>query len=421
MFEFLKNILAGRNDFASGGLLLMIIGGVSVWLRAVPERLWHWTVRQSTMVITVTDDDAAFVWVKEWFLEQEFLKRIRHLDLDTTLRNERIAMIPAPGKHWFWFGRRPFEVWFSRMENAHERGGRRTESLTFRTFGRNRASLQRFVDDVVQCHIKRQGVQSYLYVYNDGWDYVAGYAARMLDSVVLEPGEKEHLLQDVAQFRRSKQRYQRLGVPYHRGYLFYGPPGTGKTSLVSALAAHFGLSVYIVNLADFSDRSLMSAINDVPAHSVLLFEDIDCMRNSQARVGADSVNGLNGPVTLGAKENVATQNGVTLSGLLNVLDGFHAPTGVLFVMTTNHVEKLDPALLRPGRIDYKLCLGRASDHQKVELYRRFFPDSSEEEAWDFVEASRSAETMAEFQGLLLALEQGEERLDRPAECRRIRA
>lgn len=420
MFETLRSMLTGRNEFASGGLLLMIIGGVSVWLRAIPEKLWQWFVRQTTMMITVKDDDAAFIWVKEWFLEQKFLKRIRHLDLDTTLRNERIAMIPAPGKHWFWFGDRPFEVWFSRTDNTRERGGRRVESLTFRTFGRDRAILQRFVDDVVQCHIRRQGVQSYLYVYNDGWGYVEGYSARMLDSVVLEPGEKEHLLQDVAQFQRSKQRYQRLGVPYHRGYLFYGPPGTGKTSLVSALAAHFGLSVYIVNLADFSDRSLMSAINDVPAHSVLLFEDIDCMRSSQPRTGANSGTGQNASVAVSNKENVSTQNGVTLSGLLNVLDGFHAPTGVLFVMTTNHVEKLDQALLRPGRIDYKLCLGKASDHQKVELYRRFFPDSLDEEAWEFVEASRSAETMAEFQGLLLALEQGDGTLDLMATSHEIR-
>ena len=247
-----------------------------------------------------------------------------------------------------------------------------------------------------------------------------GYSARMLDSVVLEPGEKEHLLQDVAQFRRSKQRYQRLGVPYHRGYLFYGPPGTGKTSLVSALAAHFGLSVYIVNLSDFSDRSLMSAVNQVPAHSVLLFEDIDCMKGGQSRGGVDSANGQSGPVTLSTKENVPTRMEL-LSGLLNVLDGFYAPTGVLFVMTTNHVEKLDQALLRPGRIDYKLCLGKASDHQKVELYRRFFPGSLEVEAWEFVGASRSAETMAEFQGLLLALEQGEGCLDIMAERQKIQA
>jgi mitochondrial chaperone BCS1 len=411
MFQILKTMLTGRNEFASGGLLLMIIGALSVWLRAVPEKLWHWIISQTTMIVTVKDDDPAFVWVKEWFLEQGFLKRIRRVDLDTTLRNERIAMIPSPGKHWFWFGGRPFEAWFFRSENTHERSGRRIESLTFRTVGRNRASLQCFVDDVVRCHIKRQGVQSYLYMYNDGWDYVEGYSPRVLDSVVLEPGEKEHLLQDVAQFRRSKQRYQRLGVPYHRGYLLYGPPGTGKTSLVSALAAYFGLSIYTVNLADFSDRSLMVAVNDVPRNSVLLFEDIDCMRGSQSRGGTETGGGQKGSAMLSAKENTSTQNGITLSGLLNILDGFHAPTGVLFVMTTNHVEKLDQALLRPGRIDYKLYLGKASHHQKLELFRRFFPESSEMEAREFVEASRSVETMAEFQGLLLALEQEEGRLD----------
>jgi chaperone BCS1 len=246
-------------------------------------------------------------------------------------------------------------------------------------------------------------------MYNDGWGYVESYSPRVLDSVVLEPGEKEHLLQDVAQFRRSKQRYERLGVPYHRGYLLHGPPGTGKTSLVSALAAYFGLSIYTVNLADFSDRSLMAAVNDVPRNSVLLFEDIDCMRGSQSRAKASASGRESGSAV--TKETASTQNGITLSGLLNVLDGFHAPTGVLFVMTTNHVEELDQALLRPGRIDYKLYLGRASDHQKLELYRRFFPDSSEMEAREFVEASRSVETMAEFQGLLLALAQVEGRLD----------
>ncbi|MGA9475781.1 MAG: AAA family ATPase [Terriglobales bacterium] len=411
MLQILKSMLTGRNEFASGGLLLMLIGGLSVYLRAVPEGIWYWTVTQTTMMITVKDDDAAFIWVKEWFLDQEFLKRIRQVDLDTTLRNERIAMIPAPGKHWFWYAGRPFEVWFSRTESTRERMGKRVESLTFRTIGRKRAFLQHFVDDIVKCHIKRQGVQSYLYAYNDGWDYVEGYSPRVLASVVLELGEKEHLLQDMAQFRKSRQRYERLGVPYHRGYLFYGPPGTGKTSLVSALAAHFGLSIYMVNLADFSDRNLLNAVNQVPANSVLLFEDIDCMRGAGSRAAASSSDAQKHLAGSSTKENASTLNGVTLSGLLNVLDGFCAPHGVLFVMTTNHVEKLDEALLRPGRIDYRLFMGAASDHQKVELYRRFFPDSSDFEARAFVEASRSAETMAEFQGLLLALEQGEKHLE----------
>ena len=412
MLQFLKNMLTGRNEFASGGLLLMIIGGLSVYLRAVPETIWYWIVMQTTMMITVKDDDVAFVWVKEWFLEQQFLKRIRQVDLDTTLRNERIAMIPAPGKHWFWYGGRPFEVWFSRSDNSHERAGRRTESLTFRTLGRRRSFLQHFVDDVVRCHLKRLGVQSYLYTYNDGWDYVEGYAPRALESVVLEPGEKDQLLRDIARFRKSRRRYECLGVPYHRGYLFYGPPGTGKTSLVSALAAHFGFSIYTVNLADFNDRNLMNAVNQVPANSMLLFEDIDCMSSSQCRSGEDSRRGTAEKAGQGSKDGTATLNGVTLSGLLNVLDGFYAPHGVLFVMTTNHVEKLDKALLRPGRIDYRLFLGTASDCQKMELYRRFFPEASDFEAREFVEASRSAETMAEFQGLLLAFEQEGKRFER---------
>lgn len=396
MIEFLKHVLNGQNQFASGGLLLMLIGAIGAYLRSIPEKLWYWIVSQTTMMITVKDDDAAFVWVKEWFLDQAFLKRVRRIDLDTTLQGERVALIPAPGLHWFWHAGRPFQVWFTRTESAKERTTRRMESLTFRTVGRKQVFLRQFVDDVVRSHNRRRGVQSWLYTYNDGWDYSENYTPRLLESVVLQPGDKECLLADVTRFRNSKQRYLRLGVPYHRGYLLYGPPGTGKTSLVSALAAHFGLSVYCVNLTEFNDRSLMSAVSQVPRNSVLLFEDIDCMKGGQKREstgGADKQDGK--------KDNIT--NAVTLSGLLNVLDGFFAPTGVLFMMTTNHIETLDPALLRPGRIDYRLYLGKASDAQKVDLYLRFFPDASESEARDFIRSCGSSETMADFQGLLLGI------------------
>jgi chaperone BCS1 len=145
----------------------------------------------------------------------------------------------------------------------------------------------------------------------------------------------------------------------------------------------------------------MKAVNDVPRKSILLFEDIDCMKNRQSRK-TDTSDRSSADA---ANKNPEAAGGVTLSGLLNVLDGFHAPSGVLFVMTTNHVEKLDAALLRPGRIDYRLYMGKASDQQKVELFQRFFPEASELEAWAFVDTARSVETMAEFQGMLLALEQ----------------
>jgi len=169
MFEFLKHVLSGQNQFASGGLLLMVIGSVGAFLRGVPEQLWSLLVQQTTMMITVSDDDDSFVWVKEWFLEQKFLKRIRRVDLDTSLRGAEMALIPAPGRHFFWRGRLPFWVWFYRSEDTKGRSQRRIESLTFRTIGRDQAVLKRFVDEIVACHHSKRRVASYLYVYDEGW------------------------------------------------------------------------------------------------------------------------------------------------------------------------------------------------------------------------------------------------------------
>jgi hypothetical protein len=342
IFKFVKGALAGQNQFASGGLLLMIVGAIGVYVRSLPLRLWSWVIHQTTMMLTVTDDDTAFEWIKEWFLEQKFMKRVRWLDLDTSLRGDDAALIPAPGNHR-------------------------------------------------------------LYHYDESWKYVQAYTPRVLDSVILKPGEKEHLVEDIRIFRASYERYSKLGVPYHRGYLLYGPPGTGKTSLVSALGAKFGMSIYAMNLTELNDRTLKIAIGSVPANSIILFEDIDCMKagNRRPETGEWAVKGVQIPGS--EKVDPADRLGVTLSGLLNVVDGFHAPENVLFVMTTNKIEALDPALLRPGRIDYKLFLGNADRAQKIELYCRFFPQASEYEGVEFVE-SHFAETMAEFQGLLLGLE-----------------
>jgi chaperone BCS1 len=406
MLAFIKHLLSTQNQFASGGLMLMIFGSIGVFLRSLPNELWDWIVRQTTMLITVKDEDQAFQWVKEWFLEQEFLVKVRRVDLDTTLRGRALALIPAPGRHLFWHAGRPFWVWFYRSEDTKGRSQRRVESLTFRTLGRRQEFLQRFVREIAMCHHSK--VTTCLYVFDDYcWTYVQAYSPRLLDSVILKPGEKEHICEDILRFRASRDRYRRLGIPYHRGYLLYGPPGTGKTSLVSALSSHFGMAVYLVNLTEFNDRTLKSAMNDVPENSVLLFEDIDSMR-----VGDRREDTANRTAEAARKAAAVAQQGVTLSGLLNVLDGFHAPENVLFVMTTNHIEALDPALLRPGRIDYKLYLGEAIEWQRIELYRRFFPSAGLAEAKEFAEA-HAVRTMAEFQGLLLGLDQEAELEQKP--------
>jgi len=403
-------MLSGQNQFASGGLLLMIVGAVGVYLRSLPLRLWSWLTYQGTMLLTINDDDTAFEWMKEWFLEQPFLKKVRWLDVDTSLRGDEASLIPAPGRHRFWYSGRPFWIWFTRKEEAVGWTPRRMESLTFRTIGRDTRLLERFVSDVVACHKSEQRQASHLYQYDERWCYVHAYAPRRLGSVILKPNEKEDLLNDIRQFRESRERYGVLGVPYHRGYLLYGPPGTGKTSLVSGLAAEFGMSIYAINLTELNDQKLKRAVSTIPENSVILFEDIDCMKvgGRKSRIDDESQKSR---ITEDAKGESGDRFGVTLSGLLNVLDGLHAPENVLFLMTTNKIEALDPALLRPGRIDYRLFMGTATEGQKAELYRRFFPLASQAEAQIFVASHAHAETMAEFQGLLLGLEETQNKGD----------
>src|SRR6201989_994593 len=155
MLDFLKHVLGGQNQFASGGLLLMIVGAIAAYLRAIPRRLWYWLESQFFLMITVKEGDMAFRWVKEWMLDQEYLKRARRVDLDTTLRGAELAMVPAPGRHWFWHGGGPVWVWFYRSEESQAHSQRRMESLTFQTVGRDRKFLKDFVDEIVACHRKK--------------------------------------------------------------------------------------------------------------------------------------------------------------------------------------------------------------------------------------------------------------------------
>jgi hypothetical protein len=112
--------------------------------------------RPNTLMITVKDDDAAFVWVKEWFLEQKFLTRIRRVDVDTTLRREQLAFIPAQRHHWFWHLGRPFRVEFYRSEEPRGWSSKRSELLTFRT------NALVYLTAAIRGHRRRQAVASLL-------------------------------------------------------------------------------------------------------------------------------------------------------------------------------------------------------------------------------------------------------------------
>jgi chaperone BCS1 len=150
-----------------------------------------------------------------------------------------------------------------------------------------------------------------------------------------------------------------------------------------------------------SDSSLISSITAVHHDSMVVLEDVDCC---VAKRDGITVETIKPGQKNGDKEAEVLPFGVTLSGLLNELDGMQSPSGVMFFMTTNHIEKLDAALLRPGRTDVKEFFGPATEQQKLRLYRKFFPEDGEAVAMGFVQRFSSLNpdaSMADFQEALM--------------------
>lgn len=400
-----SHLLNGQNQFASGGLLLMAIGGILAALKSVPQRIYNWFTKQFTIMLTITDEQEAFYWFKWWFQNQEYSKRFRNMDAFTpyTADGYQLMLAPAPGRHWFFRRRRPLYISLIRSEEKKANGfslARRTESYIIWTFGRDQAYMGTLLAEIRSDYEKVFSTKPKLMLWGgeDGWDTSPAYAPRSLESVILPDGHKTALLHDIDQFKKSKGWYDQMGIPYHRGYLLYGPPGTGKTSLVTGLSSFYNCRVYVVKLGDMMDSTLMSAISTVKPDSMIVLEDVDCavLKREITQNGK--------PKTKEKDKEDGEDNklfGVSLSGLLNALDGMQTPSGVMFFMTTNHVDKLDHALLRPGRTDVKMHIGSATEEQKYGLYKRFFPEDDVISAAQFTQQFPAATSMAEFQELLM--------------------
>jgi chaperone BCS1 len=205
---------------------------------------------------------------------------------------------------------------------------------------------------------------------------------RPLASVVLRAGQAEALLDDLQRFYRGRERYAELGIPWRRGYLLYGPPGTGKTSLVTALASELRLNVCTLSLASpvVTDEKIHTLLAGVPQRSLLLIEDVDAFFRQ--------------------RDAAHTQVQLSFSGFLNALDGVATQEGTVLFMTTNHVDRLDDALIRAGRIDERVALEVCDEDQLRRLNLKFHadPQAAAQFARDQVGLGLAA---AQVQGLLM--------------------
>jgi chaperone BCS1 len=384
MHTLIQLLLHSQNQFASGGLLLMLVGSIVVSLKSIPIKCWAWLVKNTTLTMTMTDENDAFSWFGWWFIEQAYSKKANRVEVFASAKN--VAFVPAPGFHWFMYDKMPLLVWFTRAEEKNV-ANKRNASYTIRMFGRDQIRLQKLVKSIRTAFDEQFKDVAYIKLWNPKdqyWFAIDEPSHRTLDSIVMSCSEKEKILKDIDWFLNAENWFNSMGVPYHRGYLFHGLPGTGKTSLITALANHFKTNVCLLKLSELTDMTLATAVRRVARKSMIVLEDVDCVTVSRE------------DATKTKEEESSTR--VTLSGLLNIMDGFQAPQKILFFLTTNYLEKLDPALIRPGRIDFRLAFDYATQEQKQELYSRFFP--SEKLDVKLLE-QRPKETVAEFQAFLM--------------------
>lgn len=172
---------------------------------------------------------------------------------------------------------------------------------------------------------------------------------RPLNTVFLDEKLKTKLLSDVQDFLVSENWYRSRNIPYRRGYLLHGQTGSGKSSLVTAICSELNLSIYWIQLDQTSpylnDRNFINALNSVPKGQVILIENID--RSTKNR-------------------------NITLTGILNALDGPIAHTGHLVFFTANDLSNLDSSLIRPGRIDTVQHIPLANKDQIICMFTHIY-------------------------------------------------
>ena len=181
------------------------------------------------------------------------------------------------------------------------------------------------------------------------WNTYSRIPVRRLNTVYMDERVKQRIMDDVTEFLNSEAEYDAFGIPYKKTYLFTGVPGSGKTSLIKALCneIHYNLAIMSIS-RDMDNATIQNSFRNIDPKTVLLLEDIDCLFEKRTSVETSSF---------------------TFSNLLNILDGVLFKHGLIVFITTNHPEKIDPALLRQGRTDLIVELNYPSKTEIEKLFR----------------------------------------------------
>jgi len=354
---YLKDALL-NNQFLEGGFILGAIAVIGNWLKGAAFFAWERLSRKITFSVTLQEGSYTFN-AASWMIATQHADRPRNVEMrsrhsDTGRSNEYVL---KDDLFLIWEGWLPVMVQAETRElDGNVSGDPHYKTVTMTTwFFKKR--LHGMLESACEAWGEHCDSEEKSSIYtssgNRGWCYVGLVPNRSVSSVI--GPEVDSIAADLREFLDSRAWYEGRGIPYKRGYLMYGPPGNGKTSLCKALASEMGLDLCILNLADLTDENaseLMAALAEIGRQNrpkLLVAEDVDSFVN-------------------GRKVKKKT---LSFSTLLNMFDGVASHEGTVLILTTNLVDSLDPALIRPGRIDLRVEVENP-DPESIQKYLELF-------------------------------------------------
>lgn len=188
------------------------------------------------------------------------------------------------------------------------------------------------------------------------------------DNLYLSKEQDRELFELYNSFENDKKENEELGIPNKLCILLHGEPGTGKTTTIITTASHFGKDIFYISLKNISNNDLkmmLDYINDKHTNQgIIIFEDFDAMTSVVMNRGIEKNNSLIDTID-------EINDNLTLDYFLNVLDGTLTREGSIIIMTTNHIEKIDPAIYRAGRVDKKVEMKKSDHYQISKIFKRF--------------------------------------------------